>query len=226
MPGIGRRSSSDGPRGPIRRAVVSRISRLSSALMRSQQEHRRQQFAEVGAPPGRIVFLGDSISEFGLWEEWFTGLPVLNRGIGGETSGQVLARLDTAINAPRAVFLLIGTNDLTAAVPEDDIVANVKSILRGIEQRAPGTPVYLQSVMPRSIDFRPEIQALNRRYRQLAESAAADVRYLDLWPLLSDEAGGLKKEYTLDRLHLNGAGYRAWADLLRPALESLPSTAG
>ena len=216
MPRIGKSTGGARSRGPVRRAVVSRIAKLSSALLRSQQEHRRQQFDEVGAPEGRVVFLGDSISEFGLWEEWLPDVPVLNRGIGGETSAQVLARLDTAVNAPRAVFLLIGTNDLTAAVPEDRIVANVRSILQAIEKRAPGTPVYLQSVMPRSVDFRAEIESLNSRYRQLADSAPAQVQYVDLWPLLADESGGLKKEYTLDRLHLNGVGYRSWADLLRP----------
>ncbi|HEY8590760.1 MAG TPA: hypothetical protein VIL55_14535, partial [Naasia sp.] len=106
------RRKQQAPRGPVRRALIARVSRLFSALQRSQQEHRRQQFAEVGARSGRVVFLGDSISEFGLWEEWFPEIPVLNRGIGGETSAQVLARLETAITEPRAVFLLVGTNDL------------------------------------------------------------------------------------------------------------------
>ena len=169
-----------------------------------------------------MVFLGDSISEFGLWEEWFPAAGVLNRGIGGETSAQVLTRLETAINEPRGVFLLIGTNDLSAAVPQEQIAANVEAILRGIEKRAPGTPVYLQGVMPRTADFRFEIEALNERYRRLASSSAGTVHYIDLWPTLADEEGALKKEYSLDHLHLNGEGYRAWVDVLRPLVSALP----
>jgi lysophospholipase L1-like esterase len=208
-------------RGPLRRAVTGRISALFGALQRTQQEHRRLQFAALGAPQDRIVFLGDSISEFGLWEEWCPEASVLNRGIGGETSAQVLARLDTAITSPRAVFLLIGTNDLTAAVPEDGIVENVREILDGIERRAPGTPVFLQSVMPRTPDFAGEIHALNARYRDLAGSRST-VEFVDLWSLLVDSEETLRKEYTLDRLHLNGEGYRVWVDTLRPLIAGLP----
>ena len=209
----------------VRRALVSRVSRLLSALQRTQQEHRRSQFAELGAPSGRVVFLGDSISEFGLWDEWFPKMPVLNRGIGGETSGQVLARLDTAINEPRAVFLLVGTNDLTADMPLDTIVSNVREIVDRIESRAPGTPLFLQSVMPRTADFAAEIHALNRRYQQVAESAGEHVRFLDLWPTLADPSGALDQRFTRDRLHLNGRGYRAWVELLRPELAALATEA-
>jgi lysophospholipase L1-like esterase len=187
-------------------------------MLTTPQEHRRAQFAAVGTPADRIVFLGDSISEQGIWEQWFPDEPVLNRGIGGETSAQVLERLDTAINTPRAVFLLIGTNDLSMAVPEDMIVGNVRSILDGIERRAPGTHVYVQSVMPRTVRLRPEIDSLNRRYRQLVADAPANVRYLDLWPALADDDGTLKRRFTLDALHLNGEGYAAWVEMLRPAL--------
>jgi lysophospholipase L1-like esterase len=201
--------------------VTARIGAVFGALQRTQQEHRRLQFGATGAHPDRVVFLGDSISEFGLWSEWFPDVPVLNRGIGGETSAQVLARLDTAIDSPRAVVLLVGTNDLTAGVPEDDIVANIRAILDGIEQRAPGTPVLLQSVMPRTADFASEVRALNERCRRLSESAST-VRYVDLWPLLAADDGTLRPEYTLDRLHLNGEGYRAWVSALRPLLTALP----
>jgi lysophospholipase L1-like esterase len=69
--------------------------------------------------------------------------------------------------------------------------------------------------MPRTADFAEEIRLLNRQYLRLAETRAT-VTYLDLWPALADENGLLARRYTLDRLHLNGAGYRAWVDVLRP----------
>lgn len=209
------------PRSRVHKAVVRPLVKRLGLLLHKQQEHRRLQFAAVGVPAGQIVFLGDSISEFGLWHEWFPEEPVLNRGVGGETSGQVLARLDTAINAPLGVFLLIGTNDLTAVIPEDEVAANVRAILDGIERRAPGTPVWVQSVMPRTTRFRAEIEALNRRYRDLVDAAPGQVRYLDLWPALATSAGTLKPEYSLDALHLNGEGYRAWLEVLRPEIAEL-----
>ena len=210
-------------RGRARRAVGSAAARLFARLQAAQQEHRRLQFEATGTPDGRVVFLGDSISEGGLWDEWFPDQPVLNRGIGGETSAQVLARLDSAIAGPRAVFLLVGTNDLTTAVPEDDIVDNVEAILDDIERRAPWTPVHVQSVMPRTARFRDSVRSLNRRLERLVAGRPDHVHFLDLWPALADADGDLRREYSIDRLHLNGEGYRAWTDVLRPVLTSLPA---
>ena len=165
--------------------------------------------------------LGDSITEFGSWDEWFPETPIANRGIGGEISSQVRARLYSAIDRPRAVFLLIGTNDLASAVPQLEIVQNVESIMVEIERVAPGTPVVLQSVMPRALAFRDEIIALNHRYRELVDAAPDHVRYLDLWPALATPEGALRPELTRDRLHLNGNGYAAWVKVLQPMMTQI-----
>lgn len=201
------------------------IARAFGPLLRSAQEHRRSQIKAVGIPPKRIVLLGDSITEYGMWDEWFEGRPMLNRGIGGETSAQVLARLDTAIWEPLAVLLLIGTNDLSIGVPEDEIVANIRAILDGVERRAAGTPVILQSVMPRNARFRDEVVLLNRRLERLVADAPDHVRYLDLWPALADVGGSLKAAYSLDHLHLNGDGYRAWVQVLEPEIKAFARAA-
>jgi lysophospholipase L1-like esterase len=213
------------PPARARRAAGRARARLIQGLLapvlsfvRRTQEHRRSQFAALGCPPRHVVFLGDSISEGGLWDEWFPGHPVLNRGIAGETSEQVLSRLETAINNPRAVFLLIGTNDLTGSVPEEEIVRNVRAILSEIERRAPGCPVFVQSVMPRTAKYLPRIASLNHRLEQLCAEAPPSSRYLDLWPALATPEGTLRPDFSLDRLHLNGEGYRAWVGLIRPFL--------
>ncbi|MGW0665121.1 GDSL-type esterase/lipase family protein [Streptodolium elevatio] len=202
------------------------MNRLSTAIfnlvmrtVRAQQRHRRSQFAALELQPGRVVFLGDSITEGGLWDEWFPHAAVVNRGIGGETSGDVLARIGTAVNAPAAVFLMIGTNDLSARIPLEQIEANVLAILREIEERAPGVPVHLQSVLPRKLSYRDRVKALNKCYQALADESS-NVRYLDLWPHFATPEGALRPRFTLDHLHLNGEGYRCWADQLRPYIES------
>ena len=197
-----------------------------SSLLRTTQVARRTQFEVLGPAHGHLVMLGDSITEGGNWNEWFSDLPVVNRGIGGEVSGQVLARLHTAIDQPRAVVLLIGTNDLAFDIPQQQIAQNVGSILATIQRTAPGTPVVVQSVMPRALAFRDEILALNQRYRDVVAAAPEHVRYLDLWPALATHEGALRPELTEDKLHLNGSGYAEWVEALRPIVAEVGGTAG
>jgi lysophospholipase L1-like esterase len=192
---------------------------IASRFQRASQEHRRTQFAALGVPAGRVVFLGDSISEGGLWDEWFPRTPVLNRGIGGETSGQVLRRLDTAVNAPTAVFLLIGTNDLTAGFSPEEITENVRAIVDDIQKRSPDAPVFVQSVMPRTVKYRDDLLALNRSYEAIAAAAPDHVKYVDLWSALTNLEGALRSDFTEDNLHLNGKGYHAWVEVLRPHVD-------
>ncbi|MCU1680520.1 MAG: hypothetical protein JWQ81_1259 [Amycolatopsis sp.] len=184
------------------------------------QKARRDQFESTGAPPRRIVLLGERLTESGNWEEWFPDQPILNRGIGGDHTAEVLSRLDSAINEPLGVLLLIGTNDVAAAVPLDESLANLRGILSGIEVRAPGTPVVVQSVMPRGRSYAQEVRRLNIGYQEVVAEAAESVRYLDLWPALAADDGSLRQDLTFDKLHLNGQGYREWVALLRPIVEA------
>jgi N-acetylglucosamine-6-sulfatase len=72
--------------------------------------------------------------------------------------------------------------------------------------------------MPRRVSFAEQVRALNREYEAIAAEAGAT--YLDLWPALADDSGGLRAEFTRDSLHLNGDGYEAWLGELRPLLAS------
>lgn len=213
-------SPTAGPRQ--RRRPMSRLlSLLLRPVLNVMQDARRTQFAALGTPAaGLIVFLGDSITEGGIWDEWFPEHNVLNRGISGERSDDLLRRLDTAVNDPAAVVLLIGTNDLSAGRPIDVITQDVAAIIAGIHDRAPGTPVLLQSVMPRKAAFRDDVRALNDRYQALAATTPL-TDYIDLWPALATPQGTLRPEMTRDKLHLTGAGYRAWTEVLRPLLAQL-----
>ena len=214
----------DQPRPSLgRRIFIPLVLAATHRLLANDQQHRASQFAALGVAPGRVVFLGDSITQGGLWDEWFPDVAVLNRGIGGERSDEVLRRLDTAINEPTAVFLLIGTNDIMALKPLDEAVRNVAAILDGIEQRAPGTPVFVQSVMPRGAAYRAEVLALNRRYVDLVANRPDHIRYVDLWPALETGDGVLNPEFSRDRLHLNGLGYRAWTTILEPLVTPFSS---
>ncbi len=181
---------------------------------------RRSQFEELPLPPRRVLFLGDSITEGGQWNEWFPDLPTLNRGIGGDDVQGVFTRLNTAINDPMAISLLIGTNDLGGAKRKvEDIAASIQELANEIRTRAPKAPFLINSVIPRHRKYREDITALNLRLRDIA--AREDAVFVDLWPALADASGALRKEFTADALHLNGLGYAAWAKVLREQFSTL-----
>ncbi len=166
------------------------------------------------------VFLGDSITEGGRWHEWFPDEEVHNLGIGGNTTDDVLERLDTVIAAdPDEIIMLIGTNDFGTRQNVEHLVRNVQSILVDLRRELPGSRMLVQSVMPRGREFADRIQEANIHLRQF--SATVHAQYLDLWPALALEDGEINPLYSDDRLHLTPAGYEAWLGELRPALERL-----
>lgn len=182
---------------------------------------RRAQFEQLPLPEGRVLFLGDSLTEQGLWHEWFPELPTLNRGISGDTVGEVRARLDSAVHAPVAISLLVGTNDLSGIGRSRDvtaIAAEFRELVEELRRRAPEARLVVNSVTPRKATFADQVRALNHEYAAIARDA--DATWLDLWPVLSDGAGSLRAQFTGDSLHLNGAGYAAWVEVLRPLLTS------
>jgi len=147
--------------------------------------------------------------------EWFPDVQVLNRGIGGDTTSQILRRIGTAIHAPKAVFLLAGTNDLHSGSRPAEVAQRIGAIADAILATAPGVQIHLQSIMPRGANFAREIAETNELTRALVASRHT-VQYLDLWPALADSKQALRDEYTFDGLHLTGRGYAAWVDVLRP----------
>ncbi|WP_461171112.1 GDSL-type esterase/lipase family protein [Arthrobacter sp. Z1-15] len=178
---------------------------------------KASQFEELSPSTGALVFIGDSITEGGLWHEWFPEHLVVNRGIDADTSAGVLKRIDVAIrNSPTTVFILIGTNDIRGGRTTDEIVTNVKAIIEAIQAHAPGAHIMLQSVMPRQAKYSGRIKTLNAQYQQIAE-ATPNAEYVDLCPAFAD-GDSLRSDLTEDGLHLNGTGYRVWTDLLRPLL--------
>ena len=192
--------------------LVRRVLASSKAMRRSQLEH-------LPLPPGCVLFLGDSITEQGMWHEWLPDLPTLNRGIGGDTVHEVHARLDSAVNDPTVISLLVGTNDLSGIGPSHEvpvIAAQFRGLLHELQRRAPEARLIVNSVMPRRASFADRVRALNREYEVITRDAGAT--WLDLWPALADGAGGLRASYTSDSLHLNGDGYEAWLAELRPLL--------
>lgn len=170
-----------------------------------------------------IVFLGNSITERGDWNELIPGKRVANRGIGGDNSFGVLARLDGLIaQRPSQVFLMIGINDLGRGLPVEVIVHNYRRILERLRAGLPGTRIYLQSVLPlnESLLKYDYLKGKNARVKQLNEELVKLAGeyghpFVNLHEVLADAAGELKKDYTMDGIHLKTEAYLVWVEYLR-----------
>ena len=185
---------------------------LMDSFLEKHQARLVSAFEAFPLVPDDIVFLGDSITEGGPWDELFPDLRMRNRGVGGDTSEGVLKRLQQVTRAePAKVFLLIGTNDLYRGASDDEIVANITEILDRLKEETPDTEVYLQSVLPRGPNYRARIEALNTRLAEVAlEHGSA---WVDLYPAFLDpETGGIRAELSNDELHLLGPGYALWKE--------------
>ena len=196
--------------------ILRLLLKMLAPLVEPQRLHRTSQFDSLPPAEVDVLFVGDSITQQGVWDEWFPNLKVANRGIDGNTSAQVVDRLDSLGAAAKSVFLLIGTNDLSLGVPEDTIVANVDTIVAHLGSAYPGARITVQSVMPRRRRWIARIRSLNLRLERVA--AAHGASYLDLWPVLADDKGELDRSLSLDGLHLNGAGYQRWVGVLAPVI--------
>jgi lysophospholipase L1-like esterase len=173
-----------------------------------------------------VVFFGDSIMEgWGSLAQDFPSLKPANRGISGDTSRGLLFRLkeDVLDLHPKAVVILIGTNDLGGGSSPKDVAANIQSIVLAIQKQKAGTPVILCRVMPRGAEagkFPEKIKELNALIDPMV-AGARTVAVCDTWGVFATPDGTCKKEEFPDMLHPNGAGYAKWVEALKPIMAKL-----
>ncbi len=179
----------------------------------------------------RVIFYGDSITDGWNLDRFFPGKAYLNRGIGGQTTSQMLLRFrqDVINLQPRIVVILAGTNDIagnTGHISIEDIEANLTSMAE--LARLHNIALVLSSVTPvnnytpnslRLFADRPpsEILRLNQWIR--AYCAATNCYYLDYFSSMVDRSGLMKRDMTNDGLHPNDAGYAVMAPLAESAIE-------
>lgn len=179
-------------------------------------------FQQLPHPKKAIVFLGDSITDIAEWGEIWKNINVKNRGISGDNTFGVLARLDEVIAfLPEKVFIMIGINDIAGGTPDSIIIANHEKIYKRLKEAAPSTKIYVESLLPTNNDFTEfkrhqnkgnHIQFINAALQQLC--IQYHLTYIDLYTHFLDENGKMSKQYTNDGLHINGYGYALWKKLL------------
>lgn len=208
-------------------AIVGGGMLLGSLRAEAQNDYWHQRvslFAKLPVVEGDIVFLGNSITDGGEFQELFGREDVKNRGIVGDVINGVSKRLHQVTDGkPSKIFLLIGINDVSHGLTAEKIAERYESLVKEIRTQSPESALYVQSVLPINNDFNRYKNLKGREgvipeLNTLLEDVAArnGAVYVDLWPTFADESGKLRKDFTTDGLHLSGAGYKAWAAALSP----------
>jgi lysophospholipase L1-like esterase len=182
-----------------------------------------EQFRSYKHTANDIMFVGNSITAGTDWMELLGRTDVRNRGISSDISFGVLERIDeVTMGKPAMVFILIGINDISRNIPDTVIVKNYQRIIERIKTLSPSTRIYFQTLLPVNNEFTQHknhynkdehILFVNAELKKLA--AKEKIRLIDLHPHFLNSDNKLDKKYTADGLHLNAAGYKLWAQILK-----------
>jgi lysophospholipase L1-like esterase len=191
-----------------------------------------EEFKKSPLKVGDIVFLGNSITQGGKdWSKRFNYPNIRNRGIGGDVTDGILARIrEIYYYKPRAVFLLIGINDLYNNSPSDPspkyIANNIVKIAYLIKKESPNTQIFVQTTLPinrldligkvNNEKIKENITIINTLIKKNENINIYKV--IDLYSVFVNDEGLIKSEFTHDGVHLNERGYKAWVDFVKPIL--------
>ena len=200
-------------------------------LKKYEKENTNLPILESGQK--RIVFMGDSITEFwsDLCPEFFAGKPYVNRGISGQTTPQMLIRFRADVIAlkPSVVVLLAGANDIAGNKGPSTLEMILNNIISITElSKANQIEVILCSLLP-AYDFpwktgsfpAEKMDTFNAMLKKYADEN--DILYLDYYSALVDERKGLKAAYADDGVHPNKAGYEVMGPIVDKGIEKIIS---
>ncbi|MCW3785283.1 GDSL-type esterase/lipase family protein [Plebeiibacterium sediminum] len=184
-----------------------------------------------------IVFIGNSITEKGRdWTEKIGIANIYNRGIAGDVTDGVLKRLDEVVYfKPKAVFILLGINDLfnkhykegdgrfkyDKIVPSAEYVGNnILKISQFIKRKSPETKIFVRTVLPTNHDYiNADVVLVNKVIKENEHKGIYTV--IDLYKEFADSEGMMIKELTVDGVHLSEKGYAKWVEFEKPIILSL-----
>ena len=179
------------------------------------------------------LFLGDSITQGwndtgkAVWDKYYAPLGAVNYGIGGDSTRQILWRLQNGeVDGikPKVVVLKIGTNNLyndANAGSDEEIAAGIGAIVGLLRQKLPDTKILLLGLLPRQNDyFTGRTMHINQLIAPLADDKS--IRFLDMTAQFQSEPGKVKPElFNRDLLHLSPQGYELWAAAMKPLFDAV-----
>jgi lysophospholipase L1-like esterase len=214
------------------------VSKYHNDWTRSHYKKRIRAFKNNPLSKHEIVFIGNSITEQGEdWSEKFGIQHIRNRGIAGDVTDGVLKRLNEVTHfQPKAVFILIGINDLFnlhhdetgrsnlkyfKIVPSARYVAkNIQTIASKIRKKSPQTVVFVRTILPTRRQYlKEDVRMVNDLLRGYEKKG--DYTLIDLYSEFVDEEGLMKKTLTRDGVHFNEKGYEHWVEFEKPIIREV-----
>lgn len=167
----------------------------------------------------QIVFLGDSLTHAGRWEEFFPNVDIFNHGIPGEISIEILSRLDGVLQKqPDIIFVMMGINDLGSGLNSEEILSHYNQLIDRVKRNSKAKLI-VQSLLPVNFELFPitifsaeDILRANELLQSLCKKE--EIIFVDLYSSFATDSDKLLKNYTYDGLHLNDTGYCVWKNRL------------
>jgi lysophospholipase L1-like esterase len=189
-------------------------------------QHYLDQVAIFNKQPivtGKIMFIGNSITEGANWKKLLKDSTIINRGISGDITFGVLNRVEDVIKRkPSKLFILIGINDLFKEIPDEVILQNILSFIRQVKSGSTKTTLFIQSILPvnksfknfpKNYDKEDHIVTINTQLKKLNKHFG--YTYIDLYNQFTDANLQLDEKYSYDGLHLNTSGYLHWVEIIK-----------
>ena len=177
-----------------------------------------------------VVFYGNSITQ--IWYEihpdFFHSHGFIGRGIGGQTSSELLVRMrqDVIDLHPRVVVIMCGTNDIAqnnGIISLQHTLGNIISMCE-LAQTNHIRPILCSPLPARAFYWNPaisnapqQIQTLNKTIKDYADEC--HITYVDYYSAMVNESGGLRSELSDDEVHPNDAGYLIMEPIILRALQ-------
>ncbi len=182
--------------------------------------------------PVKILFIGDSLTKGwmdggkAVWDKNYAPLDAVDIGIGGDSTRQILWRIDHgAVDgiSPKLIVLMIGTNNLYGdynAGTNSEIAKGIETIIQQLKMKCPEARILLLGLLPRqNAYFSGRTKAINA---QLAKLDGGSVRFLDMSDKFQISEGNLVADlYTPDLVHLQPKGYEVWAETMKPLFDEM-----
>jgi len=187
-------------------------------------EMRKSHFENMETDSSSTIFIGNSLVEYGDWEERLSNFNVKNRGIAGDGIEGVIGRLNTLKNLhPKNIIVLIGLNDLFFH-ESDWLIERYPKLIAEIKTKFPKAKLFIHSLLPVNTErHNPAIsnQIITSVNKELkATCVRHKVEFIDGFALFVNENNQLKPSWTLDGIHLKGEAYLVWAEFLKNSLKN------
>lgn len=209
-------------------AAISAQNAAPNPPHHQQWENTIQAFeaADKTNPPPRNAVLLIGSSSIRLWKDapgQFPEYQLINRGFGGSHLSDSVAFVERIVipYQPKLILLYAGDNDITAKKSPEQVCADFKAFVAKVQTALPETRIAFIAIKPSPsrIKFIEPIKAANRLIQEFI-AGNPKLNYVDIFtPMLGADGQPRVELFVSDQLHLNAAGYKLWAGIVKPVLE-------